>query len=101
VLKLIQIIKTPAHLVAIQGLVSIKAWMPAANAQNISGLVLPANSGAIGGQDKAAEMQRICRPKGMAASNRREALTFVIAHFFMGSCCWPPDWRHVFVESRP
>ena len=56
--------------------------MPAANAQDISGLVLPANSGAIGGQDKAAEMQRICRQKGLAARNRRNALAFVIAHFF-------------------
>jgi len=75
--------------------------MPAANAQNISGLVLPADSGAIGGQDKAAEMQRICRPKGLAASGRRNALVFVIAHFFPISFCWPPDWRRVFVESRP
>jgi len=75
--------------------------MPAANAQNIGGLVLPANSGAIGGQDKAAKMQRICRPKGLVASNGRNVLVFVIAHFFPISCCWPPDWRHVFVESRP
>jgi len=40
--------------------------MPAANAQNISGLFLPANSGAIGEQDKTAKMQRICCPKGLA-----------------------------------
>jgi len=33
-------------------LVPIKAWMPAAKAQDIRYFVLPANSGAIGGQTK-------------------------------------------------
>jgi len=38
--------------------------MPATNAQDINRFVLSANSDAIDGQDRAAEMQRIRRPLG-------------------------------------